>query len=135
MPKIESNMEGPSPPNSIIIPECGNTTTNPLKNHQLPIIINQPNSPLPGIYHRQVSPKKISPTPKNPIRQNSPYPGPPYHKYQDPTPNEGIYIQQPFPSSGSSISSFDQLIPSDDDNQPTPKPALWGYQHTPGQSR
>ena len=71
MPKIESNMEGPAPPNSIIIPECGDTTTNPQKNHQLPIINTQPNYPLPGIHHRQGSPKKISPTPKNSIRQTS----------------------------------------------------------------
>ena len=112
----------------LIIPECGDTTTNPQKNHQLPIINTQPNPHLPGIHHRQGSPKKISPTPKNPIRQTSPYPRTPYHKYQEPTPNEGFYIQQPFPSSGSSISSLDLPLPSDDDNQPTPKPALWGDQ-------
>ena len=80
-----------------MIAECGNTTTNPQNNHQLPIINTQPNSPLPGIHHRQGSPKKISPTPKNPIIQSSPYPGPPYHNYQESTPNKGFCIQQPFP--------------------------------------
>ena len=100
----------------LIIPECGDTTTNPQKNHQLPIINTQPNPHLPGIHHRQGSTKKISPTPKNPIRQTSPYPRTLYHKYQEPTPNEGFYIQQPFPSSGSSISSLDLPLPNDGPN-------------------
>ena len=47
------------------------------------------------------------------------------HNYQYIAPKKVFYIQQPFPASGSSISSLDLQIPSYNDNQPTPKPSLF----------
>ena len=90
-------------------------------NQETHINITQPKSPLLCAHHGQGRPKKMSPTKKNYIRQGTPFTIHSHHNYQDTAPNKGFYIQQPFPSSGSSISSLDLPIPSNDINKTTPK--------------